>query len=428
MKKLLLLLFCIHSFLYGINNDGNINTILKNQEKKKIFIQQQKDKKDVKENKIYDIEIIPVQEDKTEENCIEIKEIHIKGSSVFDEDDFEDIIKPYLNNCNGIKNLSNLTKKITNMYIKKGYITSKAYLIPQDLSSGVVTIDTIEGKINKITSKTLNISNIYLEDKDDLLNVRNLEMAIYQAQRLKSQTIDFKIIPADKLGYSDIDIITKEVASTYYGDVTFNNFGSRLTGKTQISTSLNYENLFDVSDIITLRFNTTHKLPNKSNSSSGYSLSYSVPLSSLLFEFDYSYSSYHQTIENDFFENILYHGNSKAASFGLNYKFLHSQNHSTQINSGFDYDQGNNYQDTTKFDIQSYKLAVVNLGVKHSYLNESYDYYSILTIYKGLNALGAQDNYYDNQSDFIKYALDVNFTKYFKTQYDIKFNFENFNY
>ena len=116
--------------------DGQCGTCLVTIEQGMEFISDlnEKEKKVIEENKTYDMKLIEVNENSKEDDCIEIEKISIKNSTIFDEDDFEELIKPYLNNCNGMKNLSNLRDKISNMYIDKGYVTSRAYFKPQDLS------------------------------------------------------------------------------------------------------------------------------------------------------------------------------------------------------------------------------------------------------------------------------------------------------
>ena len=60
------------------------------------------------------------------------------------------------------------------MYIDKGYITSKVYLLPQNISSGEITLQTIEEKVNLILPRKPYIKNTFLGQKDAFLNLRNL--------------------------------------------------------------------------------------------------------------------------------------------------------------------------------------------------------------------------------------------------------------
>ncbi|MFA6741126.1 MAG: POTRA domain-containing protein [Arcobacteraceae bacterium] len=128
--KYLLVLLIFFNFSYADLATNIINKNIKDFEEKKVFEEQNKNEI-IEENKVFNVKLIEVHEDiKDEEDCIKIEKINILNMTIFNEDDFEDLIEPYLNKCNGLKNLSNLKDKISNRYIDKGYVTSRALLIP----------------------------------------------------------------------------------------------------------------------------------------------------------------------------------------------------------------------------------------------------------------------------------------------------------
>ena len=77
------------------------------------------------------------------------------------------------------------------------YATSRAYFKLQDLNSKELNINIFEGKIEKIESSSINISNLFINHEDKILNLRDLEVIIQQAERLQSQKLDIQLIPAD---------------------------------------------------------------------------------------------------------------------------------------------------------------------------------------------------------------------------------------
>ena len=95
--------------------------------------------------------------------------------------------------------------------------------------------------------------------------MRELEVAIQQAERLRSQSIHFKLNPGTKVAYTKVNIEAQKTNLPYYGDISINNYGSKNTGKYQLGASFNYENLFDISDILSLRLNTTNRVRKTSN-------------------------------------------------------------------------------------------------------------------------------------------------------------------
>ena len=87
--------------------------------------------------------------DKNDNNCFFIKSLRFSGNHVFDTQDLLAIteFKPA---CLGLNSINNMLKKITNAYIEKGFVTTRAFLTPQDLSTGLLEIIIIEGLLEKV--------------------------------------------------------------------------------------------------------------------------------------------------------------------------------------------------------------------------------------------------------------------------------------
>src|SRR5699024_9704331 len=83
--------------------------------------------------------------------CIDIKEIELINDSVIFPKEILEITNHYKEQCLSIVAIKNITKEITNYYIKQGYITSQAFIPEQDLSNYILRIQVIEGRIESIT-------------------------------------------------------------------------------------------------------------------------------------------------------------------------------------------------------------------------------------------------------------------------------------
>ena len=66
--------------------------------------------------------------------CFPIKDIELKGADSLSDSDKNRLLKPYIGQCLGVTQLNELLKVITDHYIEKGLVTSRAYLPQQDLS------------------------------------------------------------------------------------------------------------------------------------------------------------------------------------------------------------------------------------------------------------------------------------------------------
>jgi hemolysin activation/secretion protein len=79
--------------------------------------------------------------------CFPIKDIELKGADSLSGADRTRLLKPYIGQCLGVAQLNELLKVITDYYIAKGRVTSRAYLPQQDLSSGHLQVLVVEGKL-----------------------------------------------------------------------------------------------------------------------------------------------------------------------------------------------------------------------------------------------------------------------------------------
>ena len=165
--KLIILLFLMLSSLFANTPSSIINKQMNEIEQRRAFEQRQNEEKK-KENLNFDNQLLNIEDDLIEKDCIQIDKINILNNTIFKEKEFKDITKPYLHKCNGIKNLSNLRDKISNKYIDKGYVTSRAYFKLQDLNSKELNINIFEGKIEKIESSSINISNLFINHEDKM--------------------------------------------------------------------------------------------------------------------------------------------------------------------------------------------------------------------------------------------------------------------
>ncbi len=291
----------------------------------------------------------------------------------------------------------------------------------QDLRDGIVDIDVIEGKIEKIINENINISNLFTSYEDKILNLRDLEVVIQQAERLRSQNLDLQLIPGTKVGYTIVKIVNSGNLKSYSGNLGINNYGTKKTGKYQIYNSFNYENLFGINDILDLNINSTDNFLKNNDNTYGTSLNYSLPYERFLFNIFYSYSNYKQINGDEFNDLFQSDGNNDSLGLDISYKLYHNLNHTIELLLNGQKKETENLLNDVRLDLQSYSSSSLGWGIKHSYRGDSFDYYSKFLINQGLS--GQVDEYAKQEIDFTKYVLDLGFNKYFDTSNNLKYNF-----
>jgi len=90
----------------------------------------------------------PQPESTDETRCFHVQEIQLQGAEHIRAAAQEKLLKPFIGQCLGASGIDALLKAITGYYLNRGYITSRAYLPEQNLSSGILRIVVIENLQN----------------------------------------------------------------------------------------------------------------------------------------------------------------------------------------------------------------------------------------------------------------------------------------
>lgn len=122
--------------------------------------------------------------------CFTINRIELKGADSLSPAERDALITPFQGKCLGVAQLNELLKAITDHYIDKGLVTTRAYLPQQDLSTGDLQVLVIEGKLEKLRSD----ANSGLSDRElamsfpgqegQVANLREIEQMVDQLNRL----------------------------------------------------------------------------------------------------------------------------------------------------------------------------------------------------------------------------------------------------
>lgn len=154
----------------------------------------------------------PVQPDSTaspQGPCFAISRIELTGASLLSPLAKERLVAPWLNQCLDIARLNTLTNAVSDWYISRGYITSRAFLTEQDLSGGVLQLAVLEDKLQQIRlegvpARTLSMTFPGLEGK--ILNLRDIEQGMEQLNRVRQTPVEIEILPGDRQGYSIVNL------------------------------------------------------------------------------------------------------------------------------------------------------------------------------------------------------------------------------
>ncbi|MDR2801260.1 MAG: hypothetical protein LBB52_08380 [Desulfovibrio sp.] len=159
--------------------------------------------------------------------CVHINSFHIEGVTLLSRRTLEKITAPRENTCLSLSGINGLLQEITNAYVEKGYITSRALLEPQDLSTGVLRIRVVEGRVESIgpdESSTMNsrqFLTIFPFVKGSILNLRDIEQGLDQLNRLPSNRAAMRVEPGSADPYERGHVSGMALGVRTTGPLTF---------------------------------------------------------------------------------------------------------------------------------------------------------------------------------------------------------------
>ncbi|MCS3432232.1 ShlB/FhaC/HecB family hemolysin secretion/activation protein [Klebsiella sp. BIGb0407] len=227
--------------------------------------------------------------------------------------------------CLGVKGINLVMETLQNRLIGHGWITTRVLAPSQDLSSGVLRLQIVPGKVRDITltASSSTYSNLYTllpAHSGHLLDVRDIEQGLENLQRLPTVSASMKLRPGDIPGESDI-VIERTQSRMWRLGAWLDDTGSKNTGLYQGGVMLALDNPTSLSDLFYLTAGRDLRFGGQHKSSQNYSAHYSVPFGYWLAAITASDYLYHQTQPGKY-HDINYSGRSQSLDLQLN-RVLH---------------------------------------------------------------------------------------------------------
>jgi hemolysin activation/secretion protein len=243
---------------------------------------------------------------------IKVNKIKVVGSTVFGAQDLAPITQPLEGRNVTLEELRNAADAISQLYIKKGYITSRAVLVNQTITNGVVEIRVIEGRLEKIEVEgTRRLNQTYVSSRIQRAVTTPLNSTKLEEQlRLLQLDPLFKKVEGSLSAGSTIDqsILTVRVAEapTFAPGVSFDNYSPSSVGAERFGVSLDIRNPTGYGDILSASYNRTF-----TGGVNLYNVSYRVPLNSLDGTLQFRFSGDTTRVTDSAFEVLGIKGDSQ---------------------------------------------------------------------------------------------------------------------
>ncbi|MGC0876972.1 ShlB/FhaC/HecB family hemolysin secretion/activation protein [Pantoea agglomerans] len=298
--------------------------------------------------------------------CFEINQISLQQASLITPDTQKRLVAPYINQCLSLERINQLVRAISEWYVQRGYITSRAFLTEQNLSHGTLNITVLEGKLEAIhlqgaSARQLNMA--FPTRAGLILNLRDIEQGMEQINRLRTTPVQIEIIPSTQPGYSIVNLTSTPEFPLTLG-LNMDNSGQRSTGIGQLSGSLVGNDLLGVADrwfVSGGRSSAFSDWRDAQNFQAGVS----VPYGYGLLDYSYSWSNYHSRFNANSFD---WYSNGDNISNRLSGSWVLFRNGQikTGLQLGLNHYVSHNWLNETLLESSSRKLTSLQIGFNHT--------------------------------------------------------------
>ncbi|MEH2075575.1 MAG: ShlB/FhaC/HecB family hemolysin secretion/activation protein [Nostoc sp.] len=208
---------------------------------------------------------------------IVVERFEVIGSTVFSPKELALATAEFTKRPISLTEVYQARSKITDLYVRNGYITSGAYIPPQTIQSGVVKIQVVEGKLEDIqVTGTRRLNPNYVRSRLAIatsapLNRQRLLEALQLLQlNPLIQNVSAELSAGSRTGSSLLEVKVSE-AKTFSSQIVLDNGRSPSVGSFRRRLQLNEANLLGLGDSLGVAYTNT-------DGSNSFDASYTLPL------------------------------------------------------------------------------------------------------------------------------------------------------
>ncbi|MFD3212099.1 ShlB/FhaC/HecB family hemolysin secretion/activation protein [Pseudomonas sp. LR_7] len=348
--------------------------------------------------------------------CFPISHIELKGADALSAAERDGLLKPYLGQCLGVSQLNALLKAITDLYLAKGLVTSRAYLPQQDLSRGHLQVLVVEGRLEGLKAaegSTLSARELDMTFPGSLgerLDLRQVEQMVDQLNRLPSNQAKMELTPGQAVGGSQV-LVRNTPGKPWRAGLSRSNDGQKSTGEQQWATTFEWDSPLGLADQLVLR-GGRDAISDHQKSSRNAMLYYNLPFGWWNLTYSYSQSEYRSQAQASGFD-FEQTGDSQNHQLRLE-RVIHRDGLSkTSLNTGLSYLRTNNYIEDSKLGYSSHRLSEAQFAVNHGRRAGGAFVNLDLGMQEGIGAFDAQRE--NQRGDFGSRQANARYRKYTAT-------------
>lgn len=296
--------------------------------------------------------------------CFDIQDIEVLSSIDAVKSPQRKMVNSYLNKCLTLEDIKQLTQKLNNLYISKGYITTRVTIPQQNLSQGKLILNVQPGYVEEI--QVIGVDNKVKSTlpfhQGAILNLRDVEQAVDHFANNPTNNLGLTIEPGKDIGGTIVKLNNTPEKKWQFTSI-IDNHGSKSKGLLQHTIGLTIDNLIGLNE--SLNFSHLHTLDDRDERyTKSSTASFAVPFGYNQLQFLYNHATYLNHIKTKA-HTYRNQGNSSVFRIKLQHT-LHRDNISkTNIHVAGQYDKYNNYFAENVIALSTYKLHKWEAGFNH---------------------------------------------------------------
>lgn len=180
------------------------------------------------------------------------------GNTKVSVKDLQKTVRPFLHKDISAKTLNDLKIAVTRLYTSKGYSLSRAVIPPQDIQNGVVKVQVIEGKYNKITvhnksrvSDKLIDATVANLKPGDVFNYNTLDTDMSLLRAMPGTSVTSFLSPGSIPGTTDTTV-NVDRTPMLNANIGINDYGMAYTGQLMLTVDGSLNNIFHEGDTFSI--------------------------------------------------------------------------------------------------------------------------------------------------------------------------------
>jgi len=273
--------------------------------------------------------------------------------------------------CAGQESILSFVRLINEKLLHDGYITSRAILPEQNISSGKLEIRIEKGIVEQIVfpeNYQFYWQRAFPIKPGDILNIRAMEQGLEQLNRLQSQDVSFKIKPGS---YNGASIIVVDVKQTkpWKLDFSVDDSGSETTGEYPLTLGFSLDNTLGIED--SLSYSRSYARKSTTGESNSESLSLDIPFGYSTLGLNISKFDYQQQAVGSV-KNFILSGTGRDEKISFDHILFRDNTIKAGWYSAVKKRERRSYIDDTEIQVQRRNLSEFEFGASYrQYISRS---------------------------------------------------------